>query len=252
MTDSLLDIKVLNKHFDGVTALNNFSCELRPNEILGLIGPNGAGKTTLFNVITGFLSPDSGEVHFKGKNTTHLSPYKISRLGVVRTFQNLRLIRQLSVLENVLLCFPNQAGERLSNMFFKWKKCKQQETENIDSAMTLLKQTGLDKKAYDTAEALSYGQQKLLSIVCCLAADAKILLLDEPVAGIAPQMIDIILKVIEGLPKLGKSVILIEHNLDAMIQVCNRVIFMDAGTKVSEGTPEEVRNDPKVIDAYIK
>ena len=252
MTDTLLDIKVLNKHFDGVTALKDFSCVVRPNEILGLIGPNGAGKTTLFNVITGFLAPDSGNVLYKGKNITHTSPYKISRLGLVRTFQNLRLIRQLSVLENVLLYFPNQDGEQLSNMFFKWKKCKQQEAENINRAMTLLKQTGLDKKAYDTAEALSYGQQKLLSIVCCLAADAEILLLDEPVAGIAPQMIETILEVIEGLPKLGKSVILIEHNLDAVMQVCNRVIFMDAGIKISEGTPEEVRHDPKVIEAYIK
>ena len=252
MTDSLLNIKVLNKHFDGVTALKDFSCVVKPNEILGLIGPNGAGKTTLFNVVTGFLAPDSGDVHFKGKNITHLSPYKISRLGLVRTFQNLRLIRQLSVLENVLLCFPNQAGEQLTNVFFKWKTSKQQELKNTDKAMDLLKQAGLDKKAYDPAEALSYGQQKLLSIICCLAEDSEILLLDEPVAGIAPQMIETILEVIMGLPKLGKSVILIEHNLDAVMQVCNRVIFMDAGIKISEGTPEEVHNDPKVIEAYIK
>ena len=251
MTDSLIDIQGLNKHFGGVTALDNFSCNVVPNEILGLIGPNGAGKTTLFNVMTGFLSPDSGNIEYNGRNITRLAPYKISKLGVVRTFQNLRLIRQLSVLENVLLCFPDQAGEKLGNVYFRWGKCRQQEKRNQRTALDLLEKTALADKVHDPAEALSYGQQKLLSIVCCLAADAEVLLLDEPVAGIAPQMIETILEMIQSLPKLGKSVLLIEHNLDAVMQVCDRVIFMDAGVKVSEGTPEEVRNDPKVIEAYI-
>lgn len=251
MSDDLLNIQALNKHFGGVTALDNFSCNVLPNEILGLIGPNGAGKTTLFNVITGFISPDSGDVEYNGQNITRLAPYKISRLGVVRTFQNLRLVRQLSALENVLLCFPDQSGEQLGSVFFQWGKCKQQEARNQSRALELLEQAGLADKAYDSAEALSYGQQKLLSIVCCLAADAEMLLLDEPVAGIAPQMIETILEMIQSLPKLGKSVILIEHNMDAVMQVCDRVIFMDAGAKVSEGTPEQVRNDPRVIEAYV-
>ena len=149
------------------------------------------------------------------------------------------------------LAFKGQAGEQLANVFFRWRKCKEQERRNRDKALSLLEQVGLDDKANDPAEALSYGQQKLLSIVCCLAADARIILLDEPVAGIAPEMIEKILGVIRDLPRQGKSVMLIEHNLDAVMQVCNRVVFMDAGAKISEGTPQQVRDDPKVIKAYI-
>ena len=247
----LLDMRNLNKHFDGITALDDFSCTLGEGEILGIIGPNGAGKTTLFNVLTGFIVPDSGHVLLQGTNLTRLSPHKRARLGIARTFQNLRLIRRISVLENVLLFFQDQPGERLSNVFFRRGKCRLQEARNRDKALSWLQQVGLGQKANDPAEALSYGQQKLLSIVCCLAADAQIILLDEPVVGIAPEMIDRILGVIQGLPKQGKSVMLIEHNLDAVMQVCSRVVFMDAGAKISEGTPQQVRDDPRVIEAYI-
>jgi len=247
----LLDIRNLNKRFDGVTALDHFSCTLAEGEILGVIGPNGAGKTTLFNVLTGFITPDSGQVFLHETNLTRLSPHKRARLGIARTFQNLRLIRRISVLENVLLFFQDQPGERLSNVFFRRGKCRVQEARNRDKALLLLKQVGLGQKAHDPAEALSYGQQKLLSIVCCLAAGAQIILLDEPVAGIAPEMIEKILGVIQDLPKQGKSVMLIEHNLDAVMQVCSRVVFMDAGAKISEGTPQQVRDDPRVIEAYI-
>ncbi len=241
----------LSKRFDGIIALSDFSCTLSEGEVLGLIGPNGAGKTTLFNVLTGFIVPDKGQVLLRDNDLTRLSPHKRARLGIARTFQNLRLIRRISVLDNVLLCFKNQAGERLTNVFFRWRTCKAQEAGNRQKALSLLKKVGLADKANDQADALSYGQQKLLSIVCCLAADAQVLLLDEPVAGIAPEMIERILEVIHDLPKQGKSVMLIEHNLDAVMQVCSRVVFMDAGAKISEGTPQQVRDDPRVIEAYI-
>ena len=251
MNAVVLAVHALEKTFDGVTALAEFSCEVRGREVLGLIGPNGAGKTTLFNVLTGFIPSDEGKATFRGRSLLGLPPHRIANLGISRTFQILRLIRRLSVLDNVLLCFKNQPGERLRNVFFRWRASFRKEAENRRAALSLLESAGLAEKAGDPAEALSYGQQKLLSLVCCLASGADLLLLDEPVAGIAPAMIERILSIIRGLPEQGKSVILIEHNLSAVMQVCDRVIFMDAGKKVSEGTPEEVRNDPRVIEAYI-
>jgi len=251
MNGEMLEVRGLEKRFDGVRALVDFSCFLRPGEILGLIGPNGAGKTTLFNVVSGFIAANSGKVFFKDKDITGASPYRITNRGISRTFQNLRLIRQISVLDNVLLSFQDQPGEKLRNVFFNWRKSREQENANRQEAIGLLEETGLAHKAGDPAEELSYGQQKLLSLVCCLAAKSEVLLLDEPVAGIAPEMTEKILATIRGLPSRGKSVVLIEHNLDAVMQVCDRVIFMDAGAKISEGTPEEVRNDPRVIEAYI-
>ncbi len=248
----LLKISAVSKSFDGVKALNDFSCEFLDNEIVGLIGPNGAGKSTLFNVITGFIESDSGNIEFNGRVITKLPSYKIIKLGISRTFQDLRLIKQMSVMDNILLCFNNQDGEELQNIIFRTKTISKVEEENKTKAFDLLKYAGIEEKASDLAGTLSYGQQKLLSIICCLAADSKLLLLDEPIAGINPEMREKILTIISELPSKGKSVILIEHDMDFVMRICNRLIFMDAGFKVSEGTPEEVRNDPKVIEAYIQ
>ena len=248
---SLLDCERIEKSFNGIKALSEFSCELKEKEILGLIGPNGAGKTTFFNVLSGFIPPDRGKVFFRKKDILSFPSYKIVRMGISRTFQLLRLVTKLTVLENVLLSFQEQPGEKLNNIFFKWQKCKEIESRNLDRAVNLLEQYGLGGKLDDLADTLSYGQQKLLSLVCCLAAGADLILLDEPVAGIQPDMIEKILEVIKTLPKQGKSAIIIEHNIDAIDRVCDRVIFMDSGKKVCEGLPLDVRNDPRAVDAYI-
>jgi len=243
----MLELLEISKRFDGVFAIKDVSFSISLGSITGLIGPNGAGKTTLFNVITGFLNPENGTVNFQNRPLTGLSPFKIALSGIGRTFQNLRIIKGLSVEENILLALSEGRVIRSIIKAFERRDSKVEE----EKVKELLEVVGLSDKRYDLAGDLSYGQQKLLTIACCLALEPRLLLLDEPVAGIAPEMIEKILGIIKELPSKGKSVIMIEHNLDAIMQVCDRVIFMDAGKKICEGTPEEVRNDPRVIEAYI-
>jgi len=246
-----LKVKKVSKYFDGITALEDFSCSVNSGEIVGLIGPNGAGKTTLFNVITGFIRPDNGLALFNDFDLNKMSPFRINQLGIARTFQEIRLIRRLSVIENVLLSFRDHPGDSLLSSFIAMKAISRIEDNNIHIAEKLLEKAGLDKKKYVQAEDLSYGQQKILSILCCLASNAELLLLDEPVAGVAPELLKIVLDIIQELALQGKSIIIIEHNMEVIMNICEKVIFMDSGRNICEGTPEAVRNDPKVIEAYI-
>jgi len=248
----VLYVDNLNKRFDGTVALDNFSLKVQAASITGIIGPNGAGKTTLFNVITGFLPPDSGSMQYNGQHLVGLPPYKIARHGIIRTFQQLRLITRLTVLDNILLAFQNQAGERLWNIFTFSRQIKLQENNNRKKAQELLDLLGIRDKENALVEDLSYGQQKMVSLLCCLAAGARLVLLDEPVAGVNPEIINIILEMIRKLPAQGVTVILIEHNMDAVMRVCDRLVFMDQGKKIVEGDPEMVRNDPAVIEAYLE
>ncbi|RJP65221.1 MAG: ABC transporter ATP-binding protein [Ignavibacteriales bacterium] len=247
----LLQLKNISKSFDGTRAVNNFSCVIEDRNIIGLIGPNGAGKTTLFNILSGFLESDKGEIAFNGKNINRMTPYNITLSGISRTFQDLRLIRQLSVIENVLLCFKEQPGEILRKIFFKSRLSEETEAKNKEKAHTLLQFAGIDEKYNEPAGNLSYGQQKLLSIVCCLAAEPKLILLDEPVAGIQPATIEKIIEMLKALVKQGTTIFFIEHNINFVMHISDRIIVMDEGEKIAEGSPAEIAANAEILEAYL-
>lgn len=247
---AILHISNLSKAFDGVKAVDGLSLAVEEQHIVSLIGPNGAGKTTLFNLICGFLSSDTGTVLLRGQALDGMAAHRIARLGIGRTFQDLRLIRRMSVLNNVMLGFQDQAGEGVLHALAGWKSRREEQT-NLAKAHSLLGFVGLADKENDLAEALSYGQQKLLTLACCLAMDAELLLLDEPVAGIEPETIRRILELLQGLRGRGKTVFLIEHNLEAVREVSDFVVVMDEGRTIAEGTPEAVMQDPAVLEAYL-
>ena len=240
----------LSKSFDGVHALVDVHLQFPNSGIVGIIGPNGAGKTTLLHVLTGFLRPDAGRCFFGEQETSHLPPHRIARLGVARTFQDLRLVLQVTVLENVLLARPAQRGEHLWPALLRFGVAEE-EKRNREEALRLLHFVGLEANVSDLAGELSYGQQKLLTLACCLATEAKVMLLDEPVAGVYPQMVTHILELLCQLAANGKLVVFIEHDLIAVRQSAERIIVMDEGKVIAQGPPNEVLERPEIMEAYL-
>jgi branched-chain amino acid transport system ATP-binding protein len=240
----------LSKSFGGVQALANVSLEFPTTGIVAVIGPNGAGKTTLINVATGFLRPNAGRAILGDCELTGLPAHKIARLGIARTFQDLRLISQVTALENVLVARPNQKGEGLLRALFRFGVAVE-EAKNREAAMHWLQFVGLEEVAKQPAEQLSYGQQKLLTLACCLATEAAILFLDEPVAGVHPKMIERILGLFRELRSLNKLIIFVEHDIASVREVADFVVVMDHGKIIAEGRPSDVLERPEIIEAYV-
>jgi branched-chain amino acid transport system ATP-binding protein len=248
----VLEIREIVKNFGGLTAVYDCSLTVEEGSITGLIGPNGAGKTTLFNVITGQYKPDRGAIYFEGETIQGLPPYQIFQKKIYRTFQITREFAQMTVLENLMLMPEGQAGEKIWNTWFRPAAVKRQEREILEKALEVLEFVELTDLKDEYASSLSGGQKKLLELARSMMSEPKMVLLDEPGAGVNPTLMR---KLIANIRKLCEekkiTFFLIEHDMDLVMNLCNPVIVMSEGKKLAEGTPEEIKKDERVLEAYL-
>ena len=253
---SLLEVKGLTKNFGGLSAVSNVSLKAEKGELIGLIGPNGAGKTTFFNLLTGVYVPTEGTIELETENGKTLlngiAPNKITELGLARTFQNIRLFKDLTVLENVMVAMHAHKGNSLFSSLFRTKAYYETEKIMKEEALELLKIFNLESFAQDKAKNLSYGQQRELEIVRALATKPKILFLDEPAAGMNPQETANLTRLIAQIQEqFGLTVVLIEHDMSLVMEICQRLYVLEYGRLLAHGTPEEIKKNPDVIRAYL-
>ena len=251
MTERLLELANLTMRFGGVTALDTVTLNVDRGEIFGLIGPNGAGKTTVFNVVTGVFEPTNGEVRFTGKNIAGLSRNEITRLGIARTFQNIRLFREMTALENVMVGADAHHRTSVPGAIIRFGRHRAEEVDGHERGMQLLDFMGIARRAGEAARNLPYGDQRRLEIARAMATKPQLLLLDEPAAGFNPaekrELMDLILRIREE----GYTVLLIEHDMSLVMGISDRINVLDFGRLIAEGTPAEVRENPAVIEAYL-
>ncbi len=248
----LLKVDRVGIQFGGLKAVSNANLVLNTGELVGLIGPNGAGKTTFFNLLTGVYPPTEGVITFKGERLHGLKPYQITRKGISRTFQNIRLFNELSVLDNVKVAYHSLAKHSIFSSVLRLPGHFNGEKEMEEKAIDFLKIFNLEKYADEKAKNLPYGQQRRLEIARALAAQPKLLLLDEPAAGMNPHETQELMNLISFIrEKLSLTVLLIEHDMQLVMGVCERIYVLDHGNLIAQGTPDEIRNNPKVIEAYL-
>ncbi len=249
---NILEVRNLTKRFGGLAAVNDVSFDIREGGIVGLIGPNGAGKTTIFNLITGVYKVTVGSVNFQGKMITDLEPFRIADAGVTRTFQNIRLFKNLSVFDNVLTACHLSAKYSLAESILRLPRFRREEKMLKEKAAGLLEIMGLQDRLEVTANNLPYGLQRRLEITRALALDPKLLLLDEPAAGMNPDETEQLMRLIsEVRTRFDLSVLVIEHHMDLIMGICERIVVLNFGCKLADGSAEEVAANPKVVEAYL-
>jgi len=248
----ILDIQRCTKRFGGLVAVKDLSMALHSGDLYGLIGPNGAGKTTIFNLITGVYVPDEGSITLDGKPIHGIKPSAIAKQGMSRTFQNIRLFGSMTVLENVQVAHHMHRKQSVFDAIMRMPSMKTEESEIQQSGMELLKIFGLEKRAHELAKNLPYGSQRRLEIARALATHPKVLLLDEPAAGMNPlESIDLMHLIQFCRDKFGLTILLVEHNMKVVMGVCEKIQVIDYGETIALGSPKEIRDDPKVIEAYL-
>ena len=248
----LLKVDNVSMIFGGLRAVSNLSMYINKGELIGLIGPNGAGKTTAFNMITGVYTPSEGDVYFNGAKSSGKKSYQVTQLGMARTFQNIRLFSELSVIDNVKIAYNMHVTYNLVDAIIRDKKYLNEEDFITQKAMDLLKIFHLEGEANEVAKNLPYGKQRRLEIARALATEPKLLLLDEPAAGMNPQETHELMEMIRWIrDKFDLSILLIEHDMGLVMGVCERIYVLEYGMKIAEGTPEEIKHNSRVIEAYL-
>jgi branched-chain amino acid transport system ATP-binding protein len=249
---ALFEAQHITKRFGGLTAVNDISLSVEDKSIISVIGPNGAGKTTFFNIVTGIYQPDEGSIMLDGRSLAGLRPDQIAAMGITRTFQNIRLFGNMTVLENVLVGMHTRLKTNAWQILLHSRAFKREEEESTERALKLLQFVGLRQRADDLARSLAYGEQRRLEIGRALASNPRLILLDEPAAGMNPQETEDATDLIRRLrDDLGVTVVLIEHDMGLVMEISERIAVLDYGKRIAEGTPNEVRRNPRVIEAYL-
>jgi branched-chain amino acid transport system ATP-binding protein len=248
----IIETTNLTKHFGGLCAVNDFSAHLSEQQIIGIIGPNGAGKTTILNMISGVYPPSSGKILFKGQDITNYEPDKVNHLGIARTFQNIKLFQDMTVLETVMTAYSWRAPYNILKALVSWRSVARFEAESRQKALYWIERVGLTQHVNDIAQSLPYGQQRRLEIARALASEPCILLLDEPGAGINHSEIHKLIDLIESLyEELKLSIILIDHRMDVIMRLCSWIYVQDFGKNIAQGTPDQIQKNQVVIKAYL-